>query len=169
MSDGVLIGAGVGLLVALGLLIFLLARRSDPSRAIATVRLAPDAPVELRFQAPSERAHSLWVRFEVLYHGGEDDYGVAVETEARTSEGVLLTVEKRAGERAPAIGPHFSRWGGLYRVHEWSTPHEQGVKASMEMGRIPGVPVGTEIVVTGRVALGRDCRLAALEVFVLPG
>jgi hypothetical protein len=164
----VVLGFG-GFFVALGLLLFILLRRSDPSRAIASVTVAPGAPIALRFRTKAGGLHRVWARFEIAYHGGDDDYGIAVETEVRTAERILTTVEKRAGDRAPAIGPHLGSGGGLYRVHEWSTPAGQGVRASMPLATIPALSTETDVMVSGRVALAEGCRLVTLFVFVVPG
>lgn len=167
--EAILVIGSVLFVALLALALFALLRRSDPSRAIASATVAPGAPIALRFAAPGSGPHRVWMRYEVAYDGGDDDYGIAAEIQIQTAHGLSVTAEQRAGDRAPVLGPYPVSSGGLHRVREWSTPAGQGVRASIEVARVPGLAPGTEVSVTGRVAVSEGCRLVGLLVFVMPG
>lgn len=164
----VVIGISVLLagLVALGFAWVL--RSTDPGRAVASIEAPAGAPITLRFTAREARAHRVWLRFEVEYEGGEDDYGVTAELRAQVTGGITHAVEHRIGDRAPALGPSGRRNTSLYRAGSMSGPEGDSVRATAEVMTLPALPAGAEVVITGRVVVAEGQRATGLLLFVLP-
>lgn len=165
-----LIGGGVAALGGLiALVVLLLLRGTDPARALVSMEIPPGAPFTLRFTPRGPRAHHLWLRFELDWDGGEDDYGVTAEITIEVPGRGPMKVEHRMGDKAPSIGPSGARNTTLYRATSSSGPAGESVLATAKIAAITPPEARGEVLVGGRLVLGPGSTSRGLLLFVSPG
>lgn len=148
--------------------IVLMLRGSDPSRAIASMEARPGLPFTLRFTPAAPGAFNVWLRFELDWQGGEDDYGVTAQIEARAGGGHPAGIELRIGDTAPPIGPKGVRNSTLYRIGYQSSGDDNSIRATAQLIDVKAASAGAEVVVSGVIAVAPRCSTRGLLVFVVP-
>ena len=165
-----LIGGGVAALGGLiALVVLLLLRGTNPARALVSMEIPPGAPFTLRFTPRGPRAHHLWLRFELDWDGGEDDYGVTAEITIEVPGRGPMKVEHRMGDKAPSLGPSGARNATLYRATSSSGPAGESVLATAQIAAITPPEARGEVLVSGRLVLGPGSTSRGLLLFVSPG
>lgn len=164
-----LIGGGIALAGLILLVVMLLLRSTDPARALASMEVPPGAPFTLRFTPRGPKAHHLWLRFELDWDGGEDDYGVTAEITIQVPGREPMSVEHRMGDKAPALGPRGTRNTALYRGTSSSGPAGESVRATAEIAAVTPPASGGEVLVSGRLVLDPGSTSRGLLLFVSRG
>lgn len=164
----IVIYASIALAVLLVVGLWIASRAWDPARAVASVQASAGAPFTLRFTPRAAKAHRVWLRFEIDYHGGEDDYGVTAELRIELPPLAPFTVEHRIGDRAPALGPKATTSTSLFSVTHASGSEGDSISATSNIATLPKVAPGREIVVSGRVVVAEGQKPVELLVFIVP-
>ncbi|APR79767.1 Hypothetical protein A7982_05114 [Minicystis rosea] len=161
------IGGAFALVALLVPLLMVGLRGSDPKRAVASVLVRPGVPFTLRFTPAEARRFRVWLRFELEWQGGEDDYGISAHIDVRGGDGPPVQRKLLVGDEAPALGPGAVQNTTSYRVTSMSSSEGATRRATVELAEVSGA-VGTEVVVTGSVVIAERCTPGELLVFVVP-
>lgn len=150
-------------LAAILLISFIPAIRRAPGRPVASVEVKPGSEWRLGFLVRPGRKYRLFVRFDVAFQGGEDDFGLVVDYFC-TAGGSPVSRE-RAGIGG-IVPPHRDRSVGCMRMSSFtSTPRGCRHRATIDLTAAGPFEEGTEVVAGGTVEVSQGAVLSSCRVF----
>jgi len=140
------------------LLSYLLVVRRLPGRAVASVGVKADSEWRLGFPARPGRKYRLFVRFDLAFRGGEDEYGLVVDYQC-TAGGSAVSRE-RAGVGS-IVPPERDRFIGSQQMSSFtSTPGSCRHRATVALTSVGPFEEVTEVIAGGTVLLSRGAVLS---------
>ncbi|MFO7626175.1 MAG: hypothetical protein R6V62_02810 [Candidatus Fermentibacteraceae bacterium] len=150
-------------LVAMLLFTYLLVRSRLPGRPVAFVDVKPDSDWRLGFMAGPGRKYRLFVRFDVAFQGGEDEYGLVVDYSC-TAGGSVVTRE-RAGTGS-IVPPERDRFIGSLQMSSFtSTPGGCRHRATIALTAVGPFEESTEVIAGGTVVMAQGAVLSNCRAF----
>ncbi len=145
------------------LLSYLFAVRRSPGKPAASVEVKPDSEWRLGFLAVPRKKYRLFVRFDVSFQGGEDEYGLVVDYSCIA--GGSMVFRERAGT-GNIVPPERDRFIGSQQMSSFtSTPGSCRHRATITLTRVGPFEENTEVTAGGTVVISTGAVLSNCQVF----
>lgn len=152
----------IGLAVTLALS-YLLAGIRLPGRPVASVEVRPESEWRLGFLARPGRKYRLFVRFDVAFQGGEDEYGLVADYKCAAGGESLSSERAGVGNMVP---PERDRFIGSRQMSSFtSTPGSCRHRATITLTTVGPFEENTEVTAGGIVVISAGAVLSSCLVF----
>ena len=145
------------------LLSYLFAVRRSPGKPAASVEVKPDSEWRLGFLAMPGKKYRLFVRFDVAFQGGEDEYGLVVDYSCAAGGSVVSRERAGVGNIVP---PERDRFIGIQRMSSFtSTPGSCRHRATVTLTRVGPFEESIEVTAGGSVVVSAGAVLSNCQVY----
>lgn len=143
-------------------MIFVMLSLRKVSRPLALIEAREGSEWRLGLVARQDRKYRLCVRYEVTFHGAEDDFGLVADYRCATPQG---EVSERAGV-GHVVPPERDRYVGTsYKNSYSSTLGSCRQKATFVLATLGPFQHPAELTATGTVQVSAGTNLVRAEVF----